>query len=100
MKKGVAARDLNRVLPIDKDDGCEYSPSCLKCPLPACRYDSPGIAARLVRQDRDAAIRKEYNTNLYTIGQLSKTFKVAPRTVSRAVEKISELSPPMANSDS
>jgi len=21
------------------DDGCEYSPSCLQCPLPVCKYD-------------------------------------------------------------
>ena len=23
------------------DDGCEYSSSCLQCPLPACKYDDP-----------------------------------------------------------
>jgi len=23
------------------DDGCEYSPSCLLCPLPVCKYDDP-----------------------------------------------------------
>jgi len=23
------------------DDGCEYSPSCLQCPLPVCKYDDP-----------------------------------------------------------
>jgi len=22
-----------------KDDGCEYAPSCLDCPLPKCRHD-------------------------------------------------------------
>jgi len=22
------------------DDGCEYSPSCLQCPLPVCKYDA------------------------------------------------------------
>jgi len=23
------------------DDGCEYSPFCLQCPLPVCKYDGP-----------------------------------------------------------
>jgi len=23
------------------DDGCEYSLSCLQCPLPVCKYDDP-----------------------------------------------------------
>jgi len=27
------------------DDGCEYSPSCLQCPLLVCKYDGPvGVA--------------------------------------------------------
>ena len=25
-----------------RDEGCEVSPSCLKCPLPQCKYDEPG----------------------------------------------------------
>ena len=28
------------------DNGCEYSPSCLKCPLPVCKYDAQGIAKK------------------------------------------------------
>ena len=28
------------------DDGCEYSSSCLRCPLPRCRYDDPVGALR------------------------------------------------------
>jgi len=23
------------------DDGCQYSPTCLRCPLPTCKYDDP-----------------------------------------------------------
>ena len=23
------------------DDGCEYSPSCLQCRLPVCKYEDP-----------------------------------------------------------
>ncbi len=28
------------------DDGCEYSPTCLRCPLPLCKYDDPVGALR------------------------------------------------------
>lgn len=24
-----------------EDTGCEFSPRCVECPLPACRYDMP-----------------------------------------------------------
>ena len=26
-----------------RDTGCEYSSSCLACPLPACKYDMPPV---------------------------------------------------------
>lgn len=26
------------------DRGCRHSPSCLRCPLPACAYDDPSLA--------------------------------------------------------
>lgn len=29
------------VRPVDANDGCEVSRSCLVCPLPRCRYDAP-----------------------------------------------------------
>lgn len=28
-----------------RDDGCSIAPSCLSCPLPACRYDLPAKQA-------------------------------------------------------
>ena len=36
------------------DKGCEYSESCLKCPLTYCKYDVP--AATQVRYNRDLRI--------------------------------------------
>ena len=27
---------------VEPDRGCELSLSCLRCPLPVCKYDQPG----------------------------------------------------------
>ena len=37
------------------DKGCEFSPTCLACPEPVCKYDDPGWI-RQSRRDRDNAI--------------------------------------------
>jgi len=34
------------------DDGCEYCPSCLQCPLPVCKHDDPVGALRWVERTR------------------------------------------------
>ena len=36
-----------------RDEGCEVSPSCLRCPLPQCKYDDPGWLQRQKREERD-----------------------------------------------
>ena len=28
-------------IPVQPDRGCELSRSCLRCPLPICKYDQP-----------------------------------------------------------
>lgn len=32
---------LDQATGFPADTGCEVSPSCLRCPLPQCRYDDP-----------------------------------------------------------
>jgi len=39
------------------DEGCEFAPSCLRCPLERCRYDERRSSHRLRRGPRDEAIR-------------------------------------------
>ena len=46
---------------ISIDTGCEYSPSCLTCPLPVCKYEAP-LATQL-RMYRDALIVREIKDN-------------------------------------
>jgi len=38
------------------DTGCSIAPSCLRCPLPTCRYDGPSAGAgwRSLRQRQEA----------------------------------------------
>ena len=43
---------------VYRDDGCEASPSCLRCPLPICRYDNPGWVARARREQRHSEARR------------------------------------------
>lgn len=43
---------------IYRDTGCEVSPSCLRCPLPVCRYDDPGYLARQRIAERQARVRE------------------------------------------
>jgi hypothetical protein len=39
-----------------RDTGCDLFPSCLRCPLPRCRYETEGGVARMLREARDRVI--------------------------------------------
>jgi hypothetical protein len=76
------------LLPDDinwRDWGCEFSPSCLNCPLPRCVEDEPRGQQRL-RMDE----RKKRMMELRKIGksvkEIAGLFGVSTRTVQRALE--------------
>lgn len=75
------------------DDGCEESPSCLSCPLPACVYDTGMGADWLGRAERYARIY-ELRRQGKSITEVATIFKVAKRTVSRATQKAGTLEHP------
>jgi hypothetical protein len=61
------------------DAGCDVSPSCLRCPLPQCKYDDRAWK----RRDRDREVRlilKDPNANIHTV---AARFGLTTRTVSR-----------------
>ena len=71
------------------DTGCEYSPSCLACPRPICKYDDPlweetGRRGILHRQIVDA-----FNKGLST-KTVAGAFGVSERTVTRVIAKAEE----------
>ena len=67
------------------DGGCDLYPSCLRCPLPRCRYDDPGGAAAMLRSGRNAAILRLADRDGLTVEELAQSFGVSRRTVFRVL---------------
>ena len=68
-----------------RDDGCEVSPSCLRCPLPQCKHDEPGWYRRQQRSQRDRTIRRLRSREGLSVSQLAHRFGVSKRTVFRVL---------------
>ena len=69
-----------------RDVGCELAPSCLRCPLPHCKYDQAlfGTEAQYRRAIRDAQIVAMRDTGV-EIKTIARRFRISGRTTSRAV---------------
>lgn len=67
-----------------RDTGCDLHPSCLRCPLPRCRYDEPGGAAALLRVGRNEALLRAYRRGA-GIEELARAFGLSRRTVFRVL---------------
>ena len=65
-----------------KDDGCEVSPSCLRCPLAACKYDDPLAYQRTVREARQAPTLLLLRRGV-TVSEVSRRTGYSERTVHR-----------------
>jgi hypothetical protein len=68
-----------------RDQGCEFFPSCLNCPLPKCVEDEPRGQQRLrmaARKGRMAELRR----NGKNVKEIAELFSVSRRTVQRALE--------------
>lgn len=70
------------------DTGCDLAPSCLNCPLPRCKYDSPGGAAAMLRNSRDAAIADAVRRRNLPIDDVAAMFGLSRRSVFRALRRI------------
>lgn len=69
-----------------RDEGCEESPSCLRCPLARCRYDVVGGARIEKNRHRDAAIRRAWREEGLTPDELAARFGLARRSIYRVLE--------------
>ena len=67
------------------DTGCDLYPSCLRCPLPRCRYDDPGGAAAMLRTGRDASILRLAGEAGMTVDNLARMFGLSRRTIFRVL---------------
>ena len=68
-----------------EDTGCEVAPSCLRCPLPMCRYDHPGGLRGVLNVARDAEIvrRRDGGESAMVINE---AMDVGRRTVFRVLQ--------------
>jgi hypothetical protein len=67
------------------DTGCDLYPSCLRCPLPRCRYDEPGGAGGILRTGRDAAILRLADHDGMAVDRIAEMFGLSRRTVFRVL---------------
>lgn len=78
------------------DDGCDYAPKCLECPLPACRYDNPlkgdvmgtfgGTLPELYERDLRIAAEHRPGDKEHS-QQLADEYNVSLRTVYRIAQR-------------
>jgi DNA invertase Pin-like site-specific DNA recombinase len=69
------------------DEGCDLSPSCLKCPLPRCRHDKQPQGRRAARSLRDMEILKQHNSAGKSAAELANQFGVSKRTIQRIIRR-------------
>ncbi len=68
-----------------RDEGCDVFDSCLRCPLPRCRYDVPGGVRTLLNRIRDREIRRLRSETTLSIEGIAARFHVSRRTVFRVL---------------
>ncbi|MQF84586.1 MAG: HTH domain-containing protein [SAR202 cluster bacterium] len=68
------------------DDGCEYSKSCLQCPLVLCKYDDPILDNSKSKNNRNMIISNMKKTNM-TNKEIAKTLNISTRTVHRVLNQ-------------
>ena len=70
-----------------RDNGCAVARSCLRCPLPRCKYDDPNERRREARDRRDGEMLAVRRRERLTVSELAVRFGVSERTVFRAVQR-------------
>ena len=70
-----------------RDRGCDLFPSCLRCPLPRCRYDEPGGVRAMLNRVRDREIRRLRRDHAMPVDEIARRFRISRRTVFRALRR-------------
>ena len=76
-----------------RDEGCELSRSCLRCPLPQCKYDDPGWFQREKRRARDSRIIEALWRDGISVSEASGRFSLSPRTILRIMKRANQAGP-------
>ena len=69
-----------------RDDGCDVSPSCLRCPLVVCKYDDPGWLRRVGRLSRDLLVMEVRRREGLSVSELAARFGLSARTIHRIIQ--------------
>ncbi len=69
-----------------RDEGCEFSPSCLSCRFPRCLYEEPRGRQRWVKGQRNREIARLFATGRWSARELAERFGLSQRTVQRALK--------------
>ena len=87
---GIELEEIELDLPPEhcryQDEGCEFSRSCLNCPLSKCIYDEPRGRQRQAKRQRDREIVRLLTTEGKGVKELATCFGVSQRTVQRALK--------------
>lgn len=79
-----------------KDTGCQFSPTCLACPLPVCKYDEDFLSRVKYPKKRQAYSKRmeRFNAMLATgmpkidaINLTAEAENVTTRTIWRTIER-------------
>ncbi len=70
-----------------QDEGCDISPSCLRCPLPQCRYDDPGWLRRETKSRRDREVLQLHEAEGLGPTDLARRFDLSRRTIHRILRQ-------------
>ena len=71
------------------DQGCDLSPSCLRCPLPKCRHDKQEGGRRVSKRLRDLDIFRQRTASGRSISDLAIEFDLSKRTIQRIIRRSS-----------
>ena len=86
-RKGIPTMDVIPEHFPYRDDGCDVSPSCLRCPLPRCKYDDPGWLTRVRRDHRDSQVLQIRRDEGATVLEVARRFHISQRTVHRIMAR-------------
>lgn len=72
------------------DIGCDFSETCLNCPLPVCVFDEPGGKRRFVKHNRAVEMSRLHDDEGKSVGEIAVIFGVSIRTVQRVLKSLIE----------
>ncbi len=70
------------------DTGCDFSETCLNCPLPICIYDEPGGKRNFLMHNRALEMAQLHEQKGKSVRELAAIYEVSARTVQRALKSV------------